>query len=575
MAKLPKLTRVTDELVKYQLDSTAIERHLDNKLQGVVSVMDFGAKGDGITDDCYAFQKAANYCHSKGGGRVFVPPTPNGYRLTFPVFLFSNTEFFGSGRATKVVFEDPVFRKGRGGFVMGSSREANRDLALEAYANGTYPGATTNSTTYVNPALMQYLRDNPQFIETSNSSIHDMHLVATYTGTTLNGGYGINMVNAAFCDAYNISGEGWTQVIGMGSDSVPETPSTYGCRIWNISADVPNQDKTFYSVAFVSNSTDFVIRDVKQLKPIKDGTLNGSCIATNVVEDGIIDGVYIPNLGRTQSSEGVLVNNAKGVKVSNLNIGNAKSAVSFFYTIASFNDNSKPNSLNGLVANNCDYAVSLRSKYVHVSDVHSQSIALGEVFFGNSNASNNIIDFTPQSMAFSSSLSALSFLQNNTVKGWRLRTTYLRPIDILVNDKVDLTNFAPNYVGTKVDVNLKLQYKIPDFMKAIVDCRMFLTFNIGSLTKGSVMTMSLRRQVAFDGNISADPYIELTNSRPSTQDTLQDTNLVIQATSTPSGYILSSDTTHGLANSLDLYIEANNNVNSNFVKNIRVQYLGD
>ncbi|MBR5036580.1 MAG: glycoside hydrolase family 28 protein, partial [Prevotella sp.] len=58
--------------------------------QQVYDVTSYGAKGDGMTDDALAIQKAIDACSEQGGGRVLFPR--NHTFLSGPVRLKSNVE---------------------------------------------------------------------------------------------------------------------------------------------------------------------------------------------------------------------------------------------------------------------------------------------------------------------------------------------------------------------------------------------------------------------------------------------------------------------------------------------------
>ena len=49
-----------------------------------INVLDFGAVGDGITDDTAAIQAAINYAAERGGGKILFPYTKGGYRIASP-----------------------------------------------------------------------------------------------------------------------------------------------------------------------------------------------------------------------------------------------------------------------------------------------------------------------------------------------------------------------------------------------------------------------------------------------------------------------------------------------------------
>ncbi len=566
--------------IGFKVNSTnAIMRTVMGRLLDTINVMDFGAKGDGVADDYPAFQYAAIYANSIGGALIEIPTPAVEYKIGFPVYLFNNTHFKGSGINCRINFTDPLYaRKSRSGFVIGSGREQNRDKAIQCLNDGTWntTGSVVN-TSFVELPRGSYLRDNLSKVQSSNCSVSDVYLVASYpNGTTLKGGYAVSFANALDSEAYNIWGEGWTEIINIGSDVPPATPSCHNCHAYNITCIDPNQYETYYSMGFIANSTSCSIHNFFQLKPIADGTPHGSGGSMNYTEDCAFYNINIPNLGRTRTSEGLLVNNSKNARTYNIYIGNAKSGVAEYYTTEAgvFYDAAKPNIFEDIHANNCDHATALRSKYSVWKNV-TQTNCVDHVFFGTSNAQYCVVKFVPDLIGYGSGLTPWNILQNNYVNGWRVRTKYLRPIDWLLNDKVDLQSYDTNKnMKAKAAVNLKVLYDIPASIRAIAECRCFLTFEVGALSAGSNVKMSLRRMVSYSGNANELPYIEATNTRAATVDTVQDTTLVMPVTNSK-GFVEQSDTTNGLANALDLLIEINSpTVNMN-LKEIKLTYLGD
>ena len=49
-----------------------------------INVFDFGAKGDGVTDDTAAIQAAIDHAAARGGGKILFPYTKGGYRIASP-----------------------------------------------------------------------------------------------------------------------------------------------------------------------------------------------------------------------------------------------------------------------------------------------------------------------------------------------------------------------------------------------------------------------------------------------------------------------------------------------------------
>ncbi|WDM22651.1 glycosyl hydrolase family 28-related protein [Paenibacillus polymyxa] len=120
---------------QHSIDISNIEENIDDlkveittyvkKNSLILNVMDFGAKGDGITDDTLSIQTAINYCAQMGGGIVYLPPGTYLISSTLQI-KSSNVTLCGSGHASRIL----------GNFVTGNIIYAGRSsLVTQAVVN--------------------------------------------------------------------------------------------------------------------------------------------------------------------------------------------------------------------------------------------------------------------------------------------------------------------------------------------------------------------------------------------------------------------------------------------------------
>ena len=168
--------------------SGSLLRNVSDKLQEYVSVKDFGAKGDGVTDDTAAFNQAVN----SGAMAIHIPATTKSYRLTSTLNLTSSITFIGDGVDPYTSSGSPSTR-GPGSwlyfdhtdvgirFSSGSDKGGKRFYMLGTYRNQVAPASGSPFT----PTVCDYdfyINDNSGFI------FEDICILNAYKGFYITGG---------------------------------------------------------------------------------------------------------------------------------------------------------------------------------------------------------------------------------------------------------------------------------------------------------------------------------------------------------------------------------------------------
>ena len=136
-------------VVLTQAGTGAVQRTVESKLQDVVSVKDFGAVGDGVTDDTLKFEAAI-----ATGKAVYVPYTPNGYvvnnvRVTTNTVIYGEKPGISSGPTLKVTTSGaaafvpadttgPIFQLKFANFVVTTSATNVTGAAFWRHSNKTH-----------------------------------------------------------------------------------------------------------------------------------------------------------------------------------------------------------------------------------------------------------------------------------------------------------------------------------------------------------------------------------------------------------------------------------------------------
>ena len=171
-----------------QTGTGASSRTFQSKSEDIVSVKDFGATGDGSTNDTTAIQAAINA--ARGSSKVYIPKGT--YRVNRTIEIPSNSHLIGEGKATVIKMMDNI---GRDTTLMRTGRR-------QVTVNATYvqSGTTVTVTMSGNHPVQGGANGETPFDRTNYSVFAPLPqrlVTADFTsGSTTDGTYEITAVTA-------------------------------------------------------------------------------------------------------------------------------------------------------------------------------------------------------------------------------------------------------------------------------------------------------------------------------------------------------------------------------------------
>lgn len=159
--------------------TNAVPRLISDAFGDVISVKDFGAVGDGVTDDSAAIQKALNYANSIGGGVVFFPAgTYRKADTSATLVMYSNTTLQGVGDASVIFHDDKPTNARRDLLSVNSASEnvAFKDFRISGtvltYTNETNASQTLTGTNITGLRIENVTFEKLRYMATAFTSVN-------------------------------------------------------------------------------------------------------------------------------------------------------------------------------------------------------------------------------------------------------------------------------------------------------------------------------------------------------------------------------------------------------------------
>lgn len=285
----------------------AVSRTLASKLGDTVSVKDFGAVGDGVTDDTAAFTAAHSLLSSMGGGTIILPDGKYRLNSTFAVTAGNMSIVGGQGvEIINGVADGPAIKIGNGG-----SYIYNASVAYLKFSCASGVAATANNrgllvskvsqSSFIGVKTSQYpakLSNGVRFEECSQCFLDGMAVQDT-------GGVGVDIYRCN--DLYGHSMRSDANGIGWRIEDTNgiffTAASAYGNTIhgWSLQSDgiLNNNTNHFYTscVGDTSGQMNWAINQLKESSFVGSWGSTQINAATNTFSSGFyLDGDHVRNI---------------------------------------------------------------------------------------------------------------------------------------------------------------------------------------------------------------------------------------------------------------------------------------